>query len=331
MARSEARLQLGIWRGLEGLSAHARLLYVVLLTEPTMNHAGVGAIRMSKWAANCGLTVKQTADALEELATGEWVVTDSPTEEVLVRTMIRNDGVADQPNVLKGAIREALQTESSRLRRALAVELKKLPPKRPDGCSKSGRPVVYPDPHAAAEELAHITPGPEPPEPFRNPSGTHSEPFENGRVPEGFGNPSRTPGGGGGGGGSSSGHLRSNSSSTNKSMVKSSLTEGFAEFWTVYPRRVQKRRAEAAWLAARRRGIDPELIIKSAHRFAESKAGEDLQFVPHPASWLNAGAYDDEPEPPPLGTTDRRVLEAQRLKNKFTDPGTALELWKGAS
>jgi len=113
-------------------------------------------------------------------------------------------------------------------------------------------------------------------------------------------------------------------------MVKTSLTEGFDEFWTVYPRRVQKRRAEAAWLAARRRGIDPELLIKSAHRFAESKANEDLRFVPHPATWLNSGAYDDEPEPPPLATTDRRVLEAQRLKDKFTDRGSALELWKGA-
>src|SRR5688500_4911799 len=149
--RSEARMQFGIWQGLDGAGPHAKLLYAVLLTEPTVNHAGVGAIRRSRWARQASLTAAELDKALEELCASRHIVLDEDTEEVLVRTMIRNDKVADQPYVLKGALRIAMQTVSTEIRQVLAEELRKLPPKQPDGVSKSGRTVVYPDPHAAAE------------------------------------------------------------------------------------------------------------------------------------------------------------------------------------
>jgi len=193
MARSEARLQFSIWRdGLDGLSPHARLMYIVLLTEPTVNHAGIGAVRSSRWARNAGLSLEDAEKALGELTDGQYLLIDEDTEEVFVRTLIRNDGVADQPNVLKGALREALHTASSPLRKAIAAELRKLPPKQPDGVSKAGRPVVYPDPHATAELLDPQNPSPSPKKASRNPSGTLLEDIQS--VPE-------TPGGGGGGGG----------------------------------------------------------------------------------------------------------------------------------
>lgn len=195
MARSEARLQFGMWRsGLDGATSQAKLLYCVLLTEPTLNHCGVGAIRMSRWAKDAGFTMAETEKALGELSDGQWVLLDEDTEEVFVRTLIRNDGVADQPYVLKGALREALMTVSPRLRVALAAELRRLPPRKPDGVSKSGRKVTYPDPH----ETADVLDPPHDPKPSRNPVERVSEVSEN---------PSESPhgGGGGGGGGSSVG------------------------------------------------------------------------------------------------------------------------------
>lgn len=187
MARSEARLQFNIWRGgLDGLSPNAKLLYVVLLTEPTINHAGVGAMRVALWARNASLTVAETQKALDELVDGTYLLMDDETEEVFVRTMIRNDGVWKQPYVLKGALQEALLTTSESLRRALAGELRKLPPKKPDGVSKAGKPVIYPDPHAAADLL---DPKDSPP-PVRKPSPDPSE-----RVSEGSQDGSKTLGG----------------------------------------------------------------------------------------------------------------------------------------
>jgi hypothetical protein len=208
MARSEARLQFGMWRaGLSGLGPHAKLLYAVLLTEPTLNHCGIGAIRLSRWAKDASLTIAETEKALAELRDGNpltaKIVVDDDTDEVFVRTLIRNDGVADQPYVLKGALREAVHAQSPLIRWVLAAELRKLPARQPDGLARNGRKVVYPDPHAAAEALS--------PEGSPPPPGTDAEdddtenalfsanPFE--RVSsDSSTEPKRVRGGGGGGG-----------------------------------------------------------------------------------------------------------------------------------
>lgn len=96
----------------------------------------------------------------------------------------------------------------------------------------------------------------------------------------------------------------------------------FDEFWSAYPRRVQKRRAEQAWNAALGRGADPSALVDAAARFATAVADRDLRYVPHPASWLNSGAYDDEPEPPqkrnhrkPESGVDRNVQGWLELGN----------------
>lgn len=73
--------------------------------------------------------------------------------------------------------------------------------------------------------------------------------------------------------------------------------ERFEEFYRAYPRRVQRRAAEKAWLKAVKLKIDPQSMIDSAVRFASTKQGTEVKYIPYPATWLNAGAYDDEAEP----------------------------------
>lgn len=153
MSRSEARLHHTIWEGLEPLAAHAKLLYVVLLTERMMNHAGVARAQLDLWAEQAGLTDAEAAKAFAELIDLDYVASDPRTREVLVRTLIRNDGIANQPYMLKGALKEALMTRSPKLRQVLADELRKLPPRRPDSKDKNGKKITYPDPHAAADLL----------------------------------------------------------------------------------------------------------------------------------------------------------------------------------
>jgi hypothetical protein len=204
MARSQANLQFGVFAGLRGLTAEAKLLYFAVLVEPTVNQAGAGALRLSRWTKELELSHAETEKALHELDEKRFVLVDEDTEEILVRTLIRNDGVQDQPNVLWAAVRAAVMVQSPRLRKVLADELRKLPPQRPDKITKTGRTFVHADPHAVADRLD--PPPPERPtgavdnstsEPIENPSGTLPEPSET----EPFSNPSRRPGGGGGGGG----------------------------------------------------------------------------------------------------------------------------------
>lgn len=211
MARSEARLQFGMWRaGLNGHSAHAKLVYAVLLTEPTINHCGVGAIRITRWAKDASLTIEETEKALAELSAGDpltaRVLLDDDTDEVFVRTLIRNDGVANQPYVLKGALREAVRVQSPLMRWVLAAELRKLPARQPDSTARNGRKVTYPDPHLVADELAPQG-TPEPPC-SQDDSGETEEglfpvkPVE--RVSSGSITASESVHGGGGGGGGGS-------------------------------------------------------------------------------------------------------------------------------
>ncbi len=64
----------------------------------------------------------------------------------------------------------------------------------------------------------------------------------------------------------------------------------FEEFWTHYPRKIGKLAAEKAWRKATK-STDPYTIIAAVKGYAFPA---DRQFIPHPASWLNAGRWMDE-------------------------------------
>lgn len=74
----------------------------------------------------------------------------------------------------------------------------------------------------------------------------------------------------------------------------------FAEFWKLYPRKVGKQAALKSW---KRIKPDAELFDKIMAAVTAAKATEQWQreggrFIPHPATWLNQGRWDDElPDP----------------------------------
>lgn len=152
---AQARIKCSIWRDQEfrTLTFAAQWVYERLLSDSGRNHAGVLALTRRRWASSAaGMTPAILDAALDELASASFVVLDEDTEEVLIRTYIRHNDVAAQPNVLKSALAHATRVESPTLRAALAEELRKLPPKPADTAR-----MAYPDPHAVADE---IDPGP---------------------------------------------------------------------------------------------------------------------------------------------------------------------------
>lgn len=187
MARSHVRLQFGLWRkpGHTEVSKDARFLYVTILGDEALNQAGVVIMRPPAWAEDAAMTADEAVAALDELEAREFVVIDDHTHELLVRTFIRNDGVVDQPNVLRNALAIALRVRSPKLRRAIAVELRKFPAPPPSRKTPGGRLFVYPDPHAVAREL--------------DPDGDHpgsGNPSEKGSIPPSGGvNPSENSSG----------------------------------------------------------------------------------------------------------------------------------------
>ena len=79
---------------------------------------------------------------------------------------------------------------------------------------------------------------------------------------------------------------------------------GFDEFWAAYPRKVGKDAAAKAF-AKRRVGVG--LLAQMLAALSTQKTGEQWrkdggQFIPHPATWLNEGRWQDET--PGVATVD---------------------------
>ncbi len=74
---------------------------------------------------------------------------------------------------------------------------------------------------------------------------------------------------------------------------------GFKEFWAAYPRKKSKATAERAW-AKIRPGEELQAEILAA--LEQAKQSQDWQkeggqYIPYPATWLNARGWEDELEP----------------------------------
>ncbi|MFJ8923905.1 helix-turn-helix domain-containing protein [Streptomyces sp. NPDC102415] len=74
--------------------------------------------------------------------------------------------------------------------------------------------------------------------------------------------------------------------------------EAFGAFWLNYPKKRAREEARKAWIAATGRGADPQHIVTAAASYAKERAGEDPKYTKYPATWLNKGCYDDEPDQP---------------------------------
>lgn len=77
----------------------------------------------------------------------------------------------------------------------------------------------------------------------------------------------------------------------------------FLDFWSAYPRKLQKKAARRAWARmkiAECRAAVPAVtaqLAPGAQLNLESRTDEQGKcFVPYPATWLNAGRWDDEIE-----------------------------------
>lgn len=72
------------------------------------------------------------------------------------------------------------------------------------------------------------------------------------------------------------------------------LRSWFTEFWEAYPRKVGKREAESVFGRLMRRNDRPskeDLLAGVGRLCAENR---ELKFVPHPATWLKQGRWEDE-------------------------------------
>ena len=71
--------------------------------------------------------------------------------------------------------------------------------------------------------------------------------------------------------------------------------ESFAGFWEEYPRRQKRPEAERAWMKLPLRGKEGfDQVLLGLYRWQASEQWKDPQYVPLPATWLNAHQYEDD-------------------------------------
>ena len=93
--------------------------------------------------------------------------------------------------------------------------------------------------------------------------------------------------------------------------TKGECEGGFEKFWKAYPKRVSKGQAERVW---KRLKPSEQLIAKILQAVERAKTSDKWrkdsgQFIPYPATWLNAKGWEDEIEEDGLSAFRREAEE----------------------
>lgn len=101
---------------------------------------------------------------------------------------------------------------------------------------------------------------------------------------------------------------------TTTTRTRTTLSQGFDEFWVTYPKRKGKGAARKAWGLAVKKA-PAEVIVAGARRYFEDPNLPEPAYIPLPATWLNQERWDDDPEPAQSNghKPDRFVEQARRL------------------
>lgn len=129
MARDHGRVLSKIWQDKEfrALPRTAQALYIQLLSQPNVNNAGILPLMLSKWAKGCDeLTSEALMRDLAVLVDSAFIVVDTDSEEVLIRSFMRHDPGMKHPYIFKNALKMAEAAEGESIRRALGAELRRI-------------------------------------------------------------------------------------------------------------------------------------------------------------------------------------------------------------
>lgn len=128
MARNYAKIQTTIWsdEDFKSLDPTLQHTYFVLVSQPRLSMCGLLDYFPQRLAmCSDGWTVDDVETRIKGLEARRYVVVDRDTQELLVRSFIRNDGVLLSPNLATSAIREYAEVMSQKLRDAIESELVK--------------------------------------------------------------------------------------------------------------------------------------------------------------------------------------------------------------
>jgi hypothetical protein len=281
MAREYARVKVTIWADLDfrGITPTAQHLYFLLLTSPTLNMAGVADWRPARLAKMAkGWTAARVRKAADELEEHGFIVADDDSEEVIVRSFVRHDGVLKSPNLTTAMVKDYAGIGSPRIMATLVAEVQRAAEEHPDWKGLKEASTILSEPISKGSEtvLRRVPDRFEEISPIPHPSSLNQQPPDS--VPE---NPERAHSG-----------------------------KRFDDFWKLYPRREGKAAAAKAWAKATKTAKADDILtgLRAQLPHLAMQRRTDGDFRPHPSTWLNQGRWADEID----GATDGQPAHSER-------------------
>ncbi len=104
MARNHAKILTTIWTdpAWVALGSEAQRIYMLALSQPNLSYAGVVPYTARRWRIlSRDSSLAAISRAVNELVTSGFVVVDESTEEMVIRTFLKHDGVFKSPNIIR--------------------------------------------------------------------------------------------------------------------------------------------------------------------------------------------------------------------------------------
>lgn len=153
MARDHARIKIDVWddadfRSLRSVEQHA---YFLLASNRGLSRCGVVDYIPSRFQCLAAdLTASRFRSAIAGLRASRFVVIDDHTQELLVRSYVRHDGVLDRLNMGKATGTAFEAVVSDVIKSSIGDELARLMKEKPDLEGWKGLAMTSPIAHAMA-------------------------------------------------------------------------------------------------------------------------------------------------------------------------------------
>lgn len=264
------------------LSPGAQRTYIMLSLREDISAAGVLPLTRRRWALTVPAEWRdQCDDWLTELVDAQFIVIDEDTDELLVRSFIRDDKGYGNPK-RRPLIGEATAAVASQaIRSVILGELRRL------NVQFAGITDVVAGQGVSDTGADRVSDRVSAPGPIGDPIGETKKPAVAtvvGVVSSAVTTSNRKP-----------------ETGNRKPAAKPPSDDEFDAFWRAYPQagRRDKIRARAAFLKAVKL-VPADVLVDAAQRYADDPNRAD-EFTKLPSTWLNAGAWENGPLPPRNG------------------------------
>lgn len=93
----------------------------------------------------------------------------------------------------------------------------------------------------------------------------------------------------------------------------------FDDFWSSYPRNVKKKDALTAWKSMKLDKIADTIIADVQKRVDTEWKGQDMQYIPHPTTYLHQRRWEDETAPTERKTESKPNPALDYAQRSYTD------------